>query len=97
MIGPCGIDDCDCDQTIEKLVKALKVVEWTGESRDADYCPACLRDDCAGHADDCVVGIALTAVAAPEPCKTCGGTGCRNDQCRDNDDCPKCLGSGVQP
>ncbi len=34
---------------------------------------------------------------APEPCEECEGTGCRNDQCRDNDDCPKCLGSGVQP
>ena len=49
------------EDTIEKLVKALKAVEWTGESRDADYCPVCLRDDCAGHADDCIVGAAIKA------------------------------------
>lgn len=34
---------------------------------------------------------------APEPCEDCGGTGCRNDQCRGEDECPRCLGTGVQP
>jgi hypothetical protein len=32
-----------------------------------------------------------------QACADCEGTGCRNDQCRDNDDCPRCLGTGVQP
>ena len=33
----------------------------------------------------------------PDPCEQCGWTGCQNDQCRGEDECPRCLGTGVQP
>ena len=54
----CGLEDCDCSHTIEQLVKALKAVEWLMEQGE-DYCLVCLRDMCAGHATDCIVGVAL--------------------------------------
>lgn len=54
----CGLADCDCGYTIDKLAAALKAVEWPVEHGE-DYCLVCLRDMCAGHADDCIVGIAL--------------------------------------
>ncbi len=64
MINPvnsrCGLEGCDCGHTIERLVKALEAAQWRGGEPGEDYCPVCMRDDCAGHAKDCIVGIALT-------------------------------------
>ncbi len=59
MNARCGLEYCDCARMIEKLVKALELVQWRGGDPGEDYCPVCFRDYCAGHEGDCIVGIAI--------------------------------------